>query len=169
MGMHTRGQQAPPASVPEARQEVAANEASEKLHLLVGRSLVLSSPRRLRRVSIADPAIADAVILSPTEVLVNGKAPGGVSLVFWDETEHSRVYELSVDLDIAELRQRLREVFPGEPVRVEAAKDVVTLAGRVSSKDAADRIYQLAAAAVPKVVSFLRCRRPRSAARFFWK
>jgi pilus assembly protein CpaC len=160
MGMHTRGQQAPPARAPEARQEVVANEASEKLHLLVGRSLVLSSPRRLRRVSIADPAIADAVILSPTEVLVNGKAPGGVSLVFWDDAEHSRVYELSVDLDIAALRQRLREVFPGEPVHVEAARDVVTLAGRVSSKDVADRIYQLAAAAVPKVVSFLEVPAP---------
>lgn len=155
MGVCTRGQQAPPSSAPELQQEVAANEVREQLHLLVGRSLVISSPRRLRRVSIADPAIADAVILSPTQVLMNGKTPGGVSVVFWDETEHSQVYDLSVDLDIAGLRQRLREVFPEEPVRVEAAKDVVTLAGRVSSKDVADRIYQLAAAVMPKVVSLL--------------
>jgi pilus assembly protein CpaC len=125
------------------------------LHLLVGRSLVLSSPRRLRRVSIADPAIADAVILSPTQVLVNGKTPGEVSLVFWDDAEHSQVYDLSVDLDISGLRQRVREAFPEEPVRVEGSKDVVTLAGRVSSKDVADRIYQLAVAAMPKVVSLL--------------
>jgi pilus assembly protein CpaC len=145
----------PPSSAPKAQQEVRANEVPEPLHLLVGRSLVLSSPRRLRRVSIADPAIADAVILSPTQVLVNGKTPGGVSLVFWDETERSQIYDLSVDLDIAGLSQRLREVFPEEPVRVEAAKDVVTLAGRVSTKDVADRIYQLAAAAMPKVVSLL--------------
>jgi pilus assembly protein CpaC len=155
LAVRTRGQQAPPSSTPAAQQEGAANEVREPLHLLVGRSLVLSSPQRLRRVSIADPAIADAVILSPTQVLINGKTPGGVSLVFWDDTEHSRVYDLSVDLDIAGLSQRLREVFPEEPVRVEAVKDVVTIAGRVSSKDVADRIYLLAVAAIPKVVNLL--------------
>src|SRR5579863_9790013 len=44
---------------------------SERFHLLVGRSLVISSTTPVKRVSIADPNIADAVVISPYQVLLN--------------------------------------------------------------------------------------------------
>ncbi|HKD15885.1 MAG TPA: pilus assembly protein N-terminal domain-containing protein, partial [Candidatus Angelobacter sp.] len=46
------------------------SEAPQVLHLLVGRSLVITSPNRIKRVSLADPAIAEAVVVSPTQVVV---------------------------------------------------------------------------------------------------
>jgi pilus assembly protein CpaC len=130
-------------------------ETAERLHLLVGRSLVISSPTRIKRISIADPNIADAVIISPTQILVNGKTPGGVSLVLWNETDQSQTFELFVDLDILGLSQKIREVFPQEPVRVEASKDLVMLSGRVSSKAVADKIVQVVSAVNPKVISLI--------------
>ena len=88
------GQASPPVSsagtatqaaiqpVTQAVQNPPANsEAPTQLHLLVGRSLVISSPNRIKRVSLADPAIAEAIVVSPTQVVVNGKTPGGVSLL----------------------------------------------------------------------------------------
>src|SRR5262245_38196595 len=84
--------QAPAATAPAAQEPAPASnqaqEASEPqtLHLLVGRSLVITSPSRIKRVSLADPEIAEALVVSPTQVLVNGKKPGGVSLLVWDET-----------------------------------------------------------------------------------
>src|SRR2546426_7177773 len=36
------------------------SEAPQTLHLLVGRSIVISSPTRIKRVSLADPNIAEA-------------------------------------------------------------------------------------------------------------
>jgi Flp pilus assembly secretin CpaC len=77
---------------------------TQVLHLMVGRSLVITSPTRIKRVSVADPSIADAIVVSPTQVLVNGKIPGGVSLMLWDDSDQSQAFEVSVDIDILSLR-----------------------------------------------------------------
>ena len=147
-----------PASAPLTDTYTAAQEpaGAERLHLLVGRSLVITSPARLKRVSVADPNIADAVIVSPTQILINAKAPGGVSLVLWDESDVSQTFDLRVDIDLLGLSQKLREVFPQEPVKLEAAKDVVMISGQVSSKEVAERIFQLVSAAAPKAINLMQ-------------
>ena len=99
-----------------------SGEVPQALHLLVGRSLVITSPTRIKRVSLADPAIAEAIVVSPTQVLLNGKAPGGVSLLIWDENDQSQAFEVSVDIDILSLTEKIHEVFPNEPVEIETSK-----------------------------------------------
>jgi pilus assembly protein CpaC len=128
---------------------------SERLHLLVGRSLVISSPTPVKRVSIADPNIADAVVISPYQVLLNGRNPGGVSLVMWDESDQSQTFEIFVDLDILGLSQKIREVFPNEPVRVEASKDLVMVSGHASSKAVENQILAIVSSVNPKVVNLM--------------
>jgi len=125
------------------------------LHLLVGRSLVISSPTPVKRVSIADPNIADAVVISPYQVLLNGRNPGGVSLVMWDESNQSQTFEIFVDLDILGLSQKIREVFPNEPVRVEASKDLVMVSGHASSKAVENQILAIVSSVNPKVVNLM--------------
>ena len=158
-GIPLQGQEAQssPTAVSQQRETPPPQEAalSERLHLLVGRSLVISTPVRIKRISIADPAIIDAIIIKPTQILLNGKVPGGVSLVLWDEADQSQTFEVFVDLDILGLSQKIREVFPEEPIRVEASKDVVMLSGRASSKAVADKILQIVTAATPKVISLM--------------
>jgi Flp pilus assembly secretin CpaC len=84
----------PPQQAPTPVPANAPMEAGEPqtLHLLVGRSIVITSPARIRRVSIADPTIAEAIVVSPNQVLVNGKTPGGVSLIIWDESDQSQSF-----------------------------------------------------------------------------
>jgi pilus assembly protein CpaC len=132
-----------------------ANEAPETLHLMVGRSLVISSPSRIQRVSIADPNIIDALVVNPNQVLINGKAPGSVSLVLWDESGQSQNFDVFVDLDILGLNNKLREVFPDQPVHVQADKDVVVLSGQVGTPAIADKMLEMAKAVSPKAVSML--------------
>jgi pilus assembly protein CpaC len=133
----------------------AAPDTSNRLHLLVGRSLVISSPTRVKRVSIADPNVADAIVISPFQVLLNGKTPGGVSLVIWDESDQSQTFEIFVDLDILGLSQKIREVFPNEPIRVEASKDLVMISGHASTKAAQNQILAIVSAVTPKVVNLM--------------
>lgn len=133
----------------------AENRGVTELHLLVGRSLVLSSPANIRRVSIADPNIADVMVLSTNQVLVNAKAPGGVSLVLWDESERSQRYELNVDLDLGNLSERVHDAFPEDQVRLEASKDKLILSGQVGSKEESDKIFQLVSAVEPKTLNLL--------------
>jgi pilus assembly protein CpaC len=153
-------QSATPASQ-QAPTPVPANapmEAGEPqtLHLLVGRSIVITSPARIKRVSIADPAIAEAIVVSPNQVLVNGKTPGGVSLIVWDESDQSQSFEVSIDIDVLGLSQKIREVFPNEDVHLDTSRDVVMLSGRISSKEIADKILEIVKGVTPKVTSLMQ-------------
>jgi pilus assembly protein CpaC len=132
-----------------------AAEAPQVLHLMVGRSLVISSPTRIRRVSVADPMIVDAIVVSPNQVLINGKAPGGVSLLLWDDSNQSQAFEVSVDIDILSLSEKIHEVFPTEQVQIETSKDSVILSGHASSSAVADKILEVVKNATPKVTSLI--------------
>src|SRR5689334_24491270 len=149
-----------PATAPAQEPTPAANQAQDSsepqvLHLLVGRSLVITSPARIKRVSLADPDIAEALVVSPTQVLVNGKKPGGVSLLVWDETDQSQAFEVSVDIDVLGLSQKIHEVFPAENVHIDTSKDVVILSGKISSSTVADKILEVVKGAAPKVTSMM--------------
>ena len=148
----TNAQPASPRAPADAQQ---SGEVPQALHLLVGRSLVITSPSRIKRVSLADPAIAEAIVVSPTQVLVNGRAPGGVSLIIWDENEQSQSFEVSVDIDVLSLTEKIHEVFPAEPVVVETSKDVVMLSGKISSQAVADKILEVVKGTTPKVTSLM--------------
>jgi pilus assembly protein CpaC len=156
-------QDSTPASNPAPQAPAAqapANQAPESsepqtLHLLVGRSLVISSPVRIKRISLADPEIAEAIVVSPTQVLVNGKKPGGVSLLLWDESDQSQAFEVSVDIDVLGLSQKIHEVFPSENVHIDTSKDVVIITGKISSSTVADKILEVVKGAAPKVTSMM--------------
>jgi len=132
--------------------------APETLHLLGGRSLVINSPARIQRVSVADPAVLDALVVNPNQILINGKAAGASSLVIWDEKGQSQTFDVFVDLYVAELAEKIHQLLPGEPIEVEALGGVVTLRGRVTSQAVADRALAVAQAMAPRkeaVVSLL--------------
>jgi pilus assembly protein CpaC len=145
------------ASTVQAPAPGPGQDASEPqtLHLLVGRSLVITSPTRIKRVSLADPEIAEAVVVSPTQVLVNGRKPGGVSLLLWDEMDQSQAFEVSVDIDVLSLSQKIHEVFPSENVHIDTSKDSVILTGNISSGVVADKILEVVKGATPKVTSMM--------------
>jgi len=143
-----------------AAQPAPAAEDSQELHLLVGRSLVINSPTRIKRISLADPTIAEAVVINPNEVLLNGKAPGGVSLLLWDENDQSQTFEISVGIDAVGLAQKIRSVFPNEAVQVDTSNDVVMLSGRVSSTAVADKIVEVAKGISPNVTSVMQVPAP---------
>ncbi len=149
-------QAVPPATPSTQAGRREESETPQTLHLLVGRSIVISSPTRIKRVSLADPNIAEAIVVSPTQVVVNGKTPGGVSLLLWDESDQSQAFEVSVDIDVLGLSQKIHEVFPSEPVQVETSRDVVMLSGRVSSAAVADKILEVVKSATPKVTSLMQ-------------
>ena len=114
--------------------------------MLVGRSLVISSQSRIFRVSVADPAIVDALVVSPTQILISGKSPGVASLVIWDESGQSQTFDAYVDIDVSEMVAKIHQVLPNEPIQVEARGGVITLSGQVSSQAVADHVLAIAQA-----------------------
>jgi pilus assembly protein CpaC len=147
----------PQADPAQGGANAAAQQAEgpQTLHLLVGHSILITSPTRVKRVSIADPSIAEAIVVTPYQVQINGKAPGGVSLIIWDETGQSQNFEVSVDIDVLGITQKIHEVFPGEPVQIETSGNVVMLSGRVSSPEVAAKILQVVQGVTPKVTNLM--------------
>src|SRR5437762_6749253 len=93
-----------------ATAEMAGQEqaASADIRVQLGRSLVINSEAPLTRVSVTDPAIATAVIVSPTQVLIHGLKPGTVSLILWDNQDRTRPFNLIVELDLSGDRKSTR-------------------------------------------------------------
>jgi len=125
------------------------------LRVMVGKSLLINTTERLKRVSVADPAVADALVVTPTQVLVNGLAPGETSLLIWDELERSRSFDLRVDVDITAAAEEIRKLFPNEQIQVSPSRSAIVLSGHVTTEDVAKHAGALATAYSKNVVNVL--------------
>jgi pilus assembly protein CpaC len=155
----TAGQsQSPPptgtqtTTLPPQSQQV---QGSAPLRVMVGKSLLINTTERLKRISVTDPGIAFAQVITPTQILVHGKSPGEVSLLIWDELERSRSFDLRVDVDVSACAEEEHRVFPDEQIAVTPSRAAVVLSGHVSTEDIAKRAGELASAYSPKVVNVL--------------
>jgi len=140
-------------NAPIAAQAPAAPQQPEvfpRLHLTTGRSMVLTPDFDVMRIAITNPAIADATVVQPREILIDGKAPGTISLIIWGGTGQRVQYDVVVEQPVAGLEQQLRQLFPGEEIQVVLNADAVVLSGRVSSTQVMLRAAEIARAAAPK-------------------
>ena len=122
---------------------------------MVGKSLLINTTERLKRISVTDQSIASAQPITPTQILVHGKSPGEVSLLIWDELERSRSFDLRVDVDVSACAEEEHRVFPDEQISVTPSRAAIVLSGHVSTEDVAKRAGELASAYSPKVVNVL--------------
>jgi pilus assembly protein CpaC len=125
------------------------------LRVMVGKSLLINTTERLKRVSVTDPTVADALVVTPTQVLVNGLAPGEVSLLIWDELERSRSFDLRVDVDITAASEEMHRLFPDEQINVTPSRNAIVLSGHVTTEDVAKHAGALASAYSKNVVNVL--------------
>jgi pilus assembly protein CpaC len=134
-----------------ASSAVAPTIESGNLQLTVGKSIILKSTRPVKRVSLANPEIADFILLSPREIYITGKSLGVTNLTLWQNQTVTAIYDLEVTTDISRLKQKLNAVLPGErDLRVLATQDSITLAGRISSSANLSQALSLAEAYAPK-------------------
>lgn len=125
------------------------------LRVMVGKSLLINTTERLKRVSVTDPTVADAIVVTPTQVLVNGLAPGEVSLLIWDELERNRSFDLRVDVDITAASEEMHRLFPEEQINVTPSRSAIVLSGHVTTEDVAKHAGALASAYSKNVVNVL--------------
>jgi pilus assembly protein CpaC len=83
---------------PAAAQTVLQRPA-QALSLPRGTSLLLVSPAAVQRFTVGDPGIAEVVVVSPTEMLINGKGLGSTSLIIWEAGAGPKLYSLEVTID----------------------------------------------------------------------
>jgi len=153
-------QQIPPPPTGTTPPAPTAAEAPEltgaaPLRVLVGKSLLINTTERLKRVSVTDPSVAEPTVVTPTQILVHGRAPGEVSLLIWDELERSRSFDLRVDVDVTAVAEEEHRVFPEEQIHVSPSRNAIVLAGHVSTEDVAKRAELIASSYSKSVVNVL--------------
>lgn len=109
-----------------------------------GASALLVNPVAIQRFSVGEPTIAEALVLSPTEVLINGKGLGTTTLFVWDNASQVRVYSVEVTADAPALQRYIRGVLPDENIEVTASGNSVTLSGTVRDPNSVARAVEIA-------------------------
>jgi pilus assembly protein CpaC len=120
-----------------------------------GASVLVINQTALQRFSMGDPAVAEAVVVSPTEVLVNGKSLGTTTLVLWDNAGTPRLYSVVVTADAVGMERYLHTLLPDERIQVTATGNSVTLSGAVHDRSVADRAVQIAQGSGANVIDNL--------------
>ncbi len=135
---------------------VMQGQASGALNVPMNRAVVVESDVPFAELSIANPGIADISTLSDRSIYVLGKAPGRTTLTLLSpEGQLISNVDVHVTPDIAEFKERLQQILPGEQIEVRTANDGIVLSGQVSSTAKLDRALDLANRYAPDRVSNL--------------
>lgn len=147
------------AMAPGAQSEVLKvmnGSTSTPLAVPMNRAVVVEAESPFAELSIANPGIADISTLSDRSIYVLGKAPGRTTLTLLGANGQLMTnVEVQVTPDIAEFKERLRQVLPNEKIEVRTANDGLVLSGTVSSTASLDRAMELAGRYAPGRVSNL--------------
>ncbi len=127
-----------------AAAQVVVREPTRVLSMAKGASLLLVNPVNFQRYTVGDPAIAEPIVVSPTELLVNGKGVGTTSLILWDQAGAPRLYTVEVTVDAAGLQRYIQSLLPGENILVQASGNSVTLSGSVNDPNSVARAVEVA-------------------------
>jgi pilus assembly protein CpaC len=127
-----------------AQGQRVVTQAERVVSITKGGSALLVNPVPIARFSVGDPGIAEATVVSPTEVILNGKGLGTTTLFVWDNSSQVRVYSVEVTADAPGLERYLRSLMPDEDIQVSASGNSVTLSGTVKDPNTVSRAVQIA-------------------------
>jgi pilus assembly protein CpaC len=142
---------------PSAAPQETTGLVTKELSVTVGKSLVVDSPVNIQRVSVANPALAEAVAISPKELLVNGLQPGDTTVIIWQQGGNRLFYDLTVRQStrrIDAVRAEMARDLPGQDITVNYENDTAFLSGTVKDLMTSDRAVQVAMS-LGKVVNLL--------------
>ncbi len=145
-----------PARAPAETLQVLTGDTQAPLQVPMNRAVVVESDVPFTELSIANPGIADISSLSDRTIYVLGKEPGRTTLtILGADGQLITNVEVHVTPDIAEFKERLEQILPGEAIEVRTANDGIVLSGTVSSIARLDRAMELAQRYAPDRVSNL--------------
>jgi pilus assembly protein CpaC len=126
------------------------------INVLVGQSRVINFDRPIGRFSISNPEIAEAVMVRPDQVLVNGKAFGQVNFIAWEKSDSKFiVFDVFVRANLSLIDSQIRALFPRDDIRLSQANGSVVLSGTVADPATAAQADSVVQAAGFKTVNML--------------
>src|SRR6476619_1286550 len=132
------------------------NKEAISVNVLVGQSRVINFDKPVGRFSVSNPEIAEAVLVTPDQVLVNGKAFGQVNFIAWEQSGGEfLVFDVYVRANLSLIDSQIRALFPKDDIRLSQANGSVVISGSVSNATTAAQVQSVIEAANFKVVNML--------------
>jgi pilus assembly protein CpaC len=144
--------QTQPAQTPPAHTATTMN-------LIVGRGDLLRFQSDVKQVAASEPKIADVVVISPREVMVNAKGAGRATVIVWDADPEPKRYDVDVvadNFEFDEFRQELIKELPESNIQVTGKGETIVLTGTVKSSEQSKRAAGLAQTRSKTVINLLK-------------
>ncbi len=162
------------ATTAPQRSLLATTELAPTMELPLGQSHLLRLPAgiSLKKVKVEDDKVVQIEVISPREVLLQGKTTGATVVILWDNAGRTSVVDVTVvattaAADAASLRTRLEQLFPNEKgVQVSTVSNSLVLSGTASDALKVDKMLSLAEAyagkdKTKKVINMLQVLAPQ--------
>ncbi|HEY6872525.1 MAG TPA: pilus assembly protein N-terminal domain-containing protein [Geobacteraceae bacterium] len=130
--------------------------------VVVNKSVLLDLKNSTERVSVANPAIADIILITPRQIQLNGLAIGSTSLIVWEKGEQRPAFfDINVVGDMSQLEPQIKELSPNDSINVEYAKDTIILSGKATNDQTVAKVVQVSKAYAPNVLNHIQIDDPQ--------
>ena len=154
------GQSAAPSDTTTLLDQPVA--APKMIALTVGRGQLLQFSQDLIRVVVAEPKVADAIVVSPREVMVAAKGVGKTTLAIWEASGLPVRFDIDVHADQdeankhkADFTSELKATLPDSNIRFDGNAETMVLTGDAPSVAASKKAEALAATRSRHVINLI--------------
>ncbi|MCA2967912.1 MAG: pilus assembly protein N-terminal domain-containing protein, partial [Acidobacteriaceae bacterium] len=131
---------------------------AKEITLTVGRGELLQLEGEVKTVAASEPKIADVVVVSPREVMVNAKGIGKATVIIWEDRALPKRYEVNVIGDQQQydlVRRAVQQAVGDNAISVQGNLETMVLSGAVKTTEEAKRAEAIASTYSKKVVNLL--------------
>jgi pilus assembly protein CpaC len=135
--------------------------AAKIVTLMLGKGDLLRFENDVQRVAVSEPKVADAIVVSPREVMINAKGTGNTTVMIWETNKAPQRFDVNVVADTSDIeafRGELRAAFPD--INVSGNHDSLVITGTVHSADESKRVQALASTHAKTVTNLLQTPAP---------
>src|SRR5437899_8335603 len=147
--------QQPSVSQPQSSTQQNVSSEGQALHVLVGKSVVVNVQTPITRVLSSNPGVIETLATSPTEIVIEGRAPGSSSLILWDQSGRSQMLDVIVDVDVSGLRSAIEHGYPDQHIDVQADGGRLVLTGKVTDPKVIEDLTKMSMAYSNQIVNSL--------------
>ena len=141
---------------------VFAQSTPKAIRLTLGQGELVQFEQDISKVVVAEPKIADAIVVSPREVMVTAKGTGKTTLVIWEEGKGPARFDINVLLDLtatddfnASIKEDLKRELPDDAIQFNGNSDTIVLTGAVKNADSAKRAAAIAQTRTKNVINLI--------------
>ena len=138
--------------------QVLAAEAAARMAIGAGQSRTITM-YGLQRAAIANPDVADVVVVSSSELILVGKQTGSTTLIVWSGAGRQN-YLVEVSAADPAIANEIKRILGYPDIRVAKVNKTVILEGTVNDQYQRARAEKIAGAYGEKVVNLLEIAKP---------